>query len=108
MIYHEEAGVFTGALSRFPQSGNRRFLCTWVKFTGFFSAAGEVEHLPAVWAGEGYAEALNVAVNHSRYLVRQTDGSPLPKELVISLVANLGCERDKSAVKEDNFLEDTM
>lgn len=79
-----------------------------LKLTGFFSAAGEVEHLPAIWAREGYAEALNVAVNHSRYLVRQTDGSPLPKELVISLVATLGCERDESAVKEDNFLEGTM
>lgn len=92
----------------FPRAATRGFFVRRLKFTGFFSATEEVEHLLAVWAGEGCPEALNMAVNHSSYLVRHTDGSPLPKELVISLVTTVRYERGKSAAKEDNFLEGTM
>lgn len=50
----------------FPRAATEDFFVRGLKFMRFFSTTETMEHLLAVWAGEGYPEALSiVAVNHS-------------------------------------------
>lgn len=50
----------------FPKEATEDFFVHGLKFKGFFSTTETMEHLLALWAGEGYPEDPSiVVVNHS-------------------------------------------
>jgi len=59
LFYHEEVGFSLELCCVFPRAATEDIFVRGLKFMGFFSTAETVEHLQAVWAGEGYSEALS-------------------------------------------------